>query len=291
MKISVIIPCYNEEITISQVIEEFIKYLPECEINVFDNNSKDNSKKLAKQSGALVTDVNYQGKGEVVRKAFSDIEADIYIMVDGDMQYDISQIKNYINYFLDKKLDMLNIARNVVDRDVHRKFHTFGNIILTGFVNIFFGNRFKDVLSGYKIFSRRFVKSFPAASRGFEIETELTVFALQMRLSIDEVEAKYFKRPEGSHSKLNTFKDGFRILFTIFYFVVIEKPFIFFSTISIILLGIFLSVYHFLTINKYLTIFLIILSFLSFFTGLIMNMIRKSIDENRRFKYNSIKKN
>ena len=212
-------------------------------------------------------------------------------MVDGDMQYDISQIKNYINYFLDKKLDMLNIARNVVDRDVHRKFHTFGNIILTGFVNMFFGNRFKDVLSGYKIFSRRFVKSFPAASRGFEIETELTVFALQMRLSIDEVEAKYFKRPEGSHSKLNTFKDGFRILFTIFYFVMIEKPFIFFSTISIILLGIFLSVYHFSNINKYLTIFLIILSFLSFFTGLIMNMIRKSIDENRRFKYNSIKKN
>ena len=216
-KISVIIPCYNEEITIKQVIEEFRKYLPEAEINVFDNNSKDNSVKLAKESGAIVTEVNYQGKGEVIRRAFSDVESDIYIMVDADMQYDISEIKKHIEYFLYNKLDMLNISREVVDEDVHRKGHTFGNAMLTGFANMLFGKQFEDMLSGYRIFSKRFVKSFPAASKGFEIETELTIYALQMRLPVGEVSAKYFKRPEGSFSKLNTFRDGFRILFTIMY--------------------------------------------------------------------------
>lgn len=301
MKISAIIPCYNEEITIKQVIEEFKKYLPEAEINVFDNNSKDNSLKLAKESGAIVTEVNYHGKGEVIRRAFSDIEADMYIMVDADMQYDISEIKKHIEYFLDNKLDMLNISREAADEYVHRKGHSFGNAMLTGFANILFGKRFKDMLSGYRIFSKRFVKSFPASSKGFEIETELTIYALQMRLPVGEVDAKYFKRPEGSFSKLNTFRDGFRILFTIIYLMMTEKPLIFFSIISIIFfvigmsLGISITIEYFETLKvdrfptAILTICLLILSALSFSIGLIVHSIEKAIAENRRFKYNSVK--
>ena len=292
-KISVIIPCYNEEVTIKQVIEEFKKYLSEAEINVLDNNSKDNSVKLAKEAGAIVTEVNYQGKGEVVRRAFSDIDADVYIMVDADMQYDISEIKKHIDYFLDKKLDMLNISREVVDEDVHRKGHAFGNAMLTGFANRLFGKKFNDMLSGYRIFSKRFVKSFPAASKGFEIETELTIYALQMRLPVGELPAKYFKRPEGSFSKLNTFRDGFRILFTIIYLMMTEKPMIFFNIISIILfiigmsLGISITIEYFETLNvarfptAILTICLLILSALSFAVGLITNAIGKVISENR----------
>ena len=301
MKIAAIIPCYNEELTIKQVICDIQKYCPKCEIYVFDNNSSDNSYNIAKETGAIVNKVSYQGKGEVIRRAFSDIDSDIYIMVDADMQYDLSEINNFINYFTENKLDMLNISREVVDETVHRKGHSFGNMMLTGFANFLFGKKFNDMLSGYRIFSKRLVKSFPANSRGFEIETELTIYALQMRLPIDEVSAKYIKRPEGSHSKLNTFKDGFRILFTIIYLLITEKPLLFFNTISLIFLGIglFLGIgitieyFETLKVERFptaiLTICLIILSALSFSIGLLMNAISKVLSENRRFKYNSIK--
>ena len=300
MKIAAIIPCYNEELTIKQVICDIQKYCPKCEIYVFDNNSSDNSYNIAKETGAIVNKVSYQGKGEVIRRAFSDIDSDIYIMVDADMQYDLSEINNFINYFTENKLDMLNISREVVDETVHRKGHSFGNMMLTGFANFLFGKKFNDMLSGYRIFSKRLVKSFPANSRGFEIETELTIYALQMRLPIDEVSAKYIKRPEGSHSKLNTFKDGFRILFTIIYLLITEKPLLFFNTISLIFLGIglFLGIgitieyFETLKVERFptaiLTICLIILSALSFSIGLLMNAISKVLSENRRFKYNSV---
>ena len=301
MKIAAIIPCYNEELTIKQVICDIQKYCPKCEIYVFDNNSSDNSYNIAKETRAIVNKVSYQGKGEVVRRAFADIDSDIYIMVDADMQYDLSEINNFINYFTENKLDMLNMSREVVDETVHRKGHSFGNMMLTGFANFLFGKKFNDMLSGYRIFSKRFVKSFPANSRGFEIETELTIYALQMRLPIDEVSAKYIKRPEGSHSKLNTFKDGFRILFTIIYLLITEKPLLFFNTISLIFLviGLFLGIgitieyFETLKVERFptaiLTICLIILSALSFSIGLLMNAISKVLSENRRFKYNSIK--
>lgn len=303
MKIAAIIPCYNEELTIKQVICDIQKYCPKCEIYVFDNNSSDNSYNIAKETGAIVNKVSYQGKGEVVRRAFADIDSDIYIMVDADMQYDLSEINNFINYFTENKLDMLNISREVVDETVHRKGHSFGNMMLTGFANFLFGKKFNDMLSGYRIFSKRFVKSFPANSRGFEIETELTIYALQMRLPIDEVSAKYIKRPEGSHSKLNTFKDGFRILFTIIYLLITEKPLLFFNTISLIFLviGLFLGIgitieyFETLKVERFptaiLTICLIILSALSFSIGLLMKAISKVLSENRRFKYNSVKIN
>lgn len=301
MKIAAIIPCYNEELTIKQVICDIQKYCPKCEIYVFDNNSSDNSYNIAKETGAIVNKVSYQGKGEVIRRAFADIDSDIYIMVDADMQYDLSEINNFINYFTENKLDMLNISREVVDETVHRKEHSFGNMMLTIFANFLFGKKFNDMLSGYRIFSKRFVKSFPANSRGFEIETELTIYALQMRLPIDEVSAKYIKRPEGSHSKLNTFKDGFRILFTIIYLLITEKPLLFFNTISLIFLviGLFLGIgitieyFETLKVERFptaiLTICLIILSALSFSIGLLMNAISKVLSENRRFKYNSVK--
>lgn len=301
MKIAAIIPCYNEELTIKQVICDIQKYCPKCEIYVFDNNSSDNSYNIAKETGVIVNKVSYQGKGEVIRRAFSDIDSDIYIMVDADMQYDLSEINNFINYFTENKLDMLNISREVVDETVHRKGHSFGNMMLTGFANFLFGKKFNDMLSGYRIFSKRFVKSFPANSRGFEIETELTIYALQMRLPIDEVSAKYIKRPEGSHSKLNTFKDGFRILFTIIYLLITEKPLLFFNTISLIFLviGLFLGIgitieyFETLKVERFptaiLTICLIILSALSFSIGLLMKAISKVLNENRRFKYNSVK--
>ena len=301
MKIAAIIPCYNEELTIKQVICDIQKYCPKCEIYVFDNNSSDNSYNIAKETGVIVNKVSYQGKGEVIRRAFADIDSDIYIMVDADMQYDLSEINNFINYFTENKLDMLNISREVVDETVHRKGHSFGNMMLTGFANFLFGKKFNDMLSGYRIFSKRFVKSFPANSRGFEIETELTIYALQMRLPIDEVSAKYIKRPEGSHSKLNTFKDGFRILFTIIYLLITEKPLLFFNTISLIFLviGLFLGIgitieyFETLKVERFptaiLTICLIILSALSFSIGLLMKAISKVLSENRRFKYNSVK--
>ena len=300
MKIAAIIPCYNEELTIKQVICDIQKYCPKCEIYVFDNNSSDNSYNIAKEMGAIVNKVSYQGKGEVIRRAFADIDSDIYIMVDADMQYDLSEINNFINYFTENKLDMLNISREVVDETVHRKGHSFGNMMLTGFANFLFGKKFNDMLSGYRIFSKRFVKSFPANSRGFEIETELTIYALQMRLPIDEVSAKYIKRPEGSHSKLNTFKDGFRILFTIIYLLITEKPLLFFNTISLIFLviGLFLGIgitieyFETLRVDRFptaiLTICFIILSALSFSIGLLMKAISKVLSENRRFKYNSV---
>ena len=301
MKIAAIIPCYNEELTIKQVICDIQKYCPKCEIYVFDNNSSDNSYNIAKETGAIVNKVSYQGKGEVIRRAFADIDSDIYIMVDADMQYDLSEINNFINYFTENKLDMLNISREVVDETVHRKGHSFGNMMLTGFANFLFGKKFNDMLSGYRIFSKRFVKSFSANSRGFEIETELTIFALQMRLPIGEMEAEYKSRPEGSHSKLNTFKDGFRILFTIIYLLITEKPLLFFNTISLIFLviGLFLGIgitieyFETLKVERFptaiLTICLIILSALSFSIGLLMKAISKVLSENRRFKYNSVK--
>ena len=298
MKIAAIIPCYNEELTIKQVICDIQKYCPKCEIYVFDNNSSDNSYNIAKETGAIVKKVMYQGKGEVVRNAFSIIDADIYILIDGDGECDASAIPSLIDYLINEDLDMITVIRKA---GKYRRGHSFGNKMITTFAKILFGKNCNDILSGYRVFSKKFVKTFPANSRGFEIETELTIFALQMRLPIDEVSAKYIKRPEGSHSKLNTFKDGFKILFTIIYLLITEKPLLFFNTISLIFLviGLFLGIgitieyFETLKVERFptaiLTICLIILSALSFSIGLLMKAISKVLSENRRFKYNSVK--
>ena len=297
MKISAIIPCYNEEITIKHVIEDIKKYSPECEIYVFDNNSTDNSYNIAKEAGAIVKKVMYQGKGEVVRQAFSLVDSDIYILIDGDNECDASAIPRLVNYLVDNDLDMVTVVRKA---GKYRKGHSFGNKMLTCFAKFLFGNNVNDILSGYRVFSKKFVKTFPCASRGFEIEAELTIFAMQMRMQIGEMEAEYKSRPEGSFSKLNTFRDGFRILGLMMYLLMTEKPIIFWWTIALIftLLGIYFGINPIIGFinngtapvpSSVLATGLILLSGICIITGLIMNAVGRVISENRRFKYNSVK--
>ena len=297
MKVSAIIPCYNEELTIKQVIEDIKKYSPECEIYVFDNNSTDNSYNLAKEAGAIVKKVMYQGKGEVVRQAFSMVDSDIYILIDGDNECDASAIPKLVNYLIDNDLDMVTVIRKA---GKYRKGHSFGNKMITSFARFLFGKNVNDILSGYRVFSRKFVKTFPCASRGFEIEAELTIFAMQMRLQIGEIEAEYKSRPEGSFSKLNTFRDGFRILGLMIYLLMTEKPIIFWWIIAAVFsaLGFYYGIpiiIQFIKIGivpiatSVLSTGLILLSGICIITGLIMNAIGRVISENRRFKYNSIK--
>ena len=297
MKVAAIIPCYNEEITIKQVIEDIKKYFPQCEIYVFDNNSTDNSYNIAKEAGAIVKKVMYQGKGEVVRQAFSMVDSDVYVLIDGDNECDASAIPKLVNYLIDNDLDMVTVIRKA---GKYRMGHSFGNKMITYFAKFLFGNNVNDILSGYRLFSKRFVKTFPSASRGFEIEAELTIFALQMRLQIGEMEAEYKSRPEGSFSKLNTFKDGFKILGLIIYLLMTERPIIFWWMIASIfaLFGFYYGIPVIFSFIKegfvpistsVLATGFILLSGICIITGLIMNAIGRAISENRRFKYNSVK--
>jgi len=236
LRIAVILPCYNEEQAIVKVINEFQDALPEAVIYVFDNNSTDRTAEVARTAGANVAHVELKGKGNVVRRMFADVEADIYLMTDGDCTYDVSVVRSLVNKLLAENLDMVVGCR--VDRgeaENYRRGHRFGNQLLTGSVRRIFGGQFTDMLSGYRVFSRRFVKSFPTMARGFEIETELTVHALELRMPCGEVETAYGSRPEESESKLSTYRDGFRILKTIGRLYMIERPLQFFSILSAIL--------------------------------------------------------
>lgn len=232
--IVVLIPCYNEEATIAQVVQEFRSELPEARICVFDNNSTDSTIEVAQQAGAETWTENRQGKGNVVRRMFSEINADVYLMVDGDATYDSASARVLINELNEKNLDMVVGKRVSTDHEAYRAGHQLGNRLLTSAVAWIFGHLLTDILSGYRAFSRRFVKSFPAMARGFEIETELTIHSLQLRLPVSEIETPYFARPEGSDSKLNTWSDGFRILGTIIRLFVLEKPFQFFLLLSLL---------------------------------------------------------
>jgi glycosyltransferase involved in cell wall biosynthesis len=234
--IAVIIPCYNEEATISQVVRDFATVLPGAQVYVYDNNSSDKTVENAKLSGAQVRSERLQGKGNVVRRAFADIDADIYVLVDGDDTYDAASAPQLIARLLHGPYDMINASRVEKSDAAYRRGHRFGNWAISEMVSVLFGRSCKDVLSGYRVFSRRFVKSFPALARGFEIETELTVHALQLRMPVCEVATPYKERPVGSVSKLNTFRDGFRILFTIIHLLKEEKPLAFFGIISFVLL-------------------------------------------------------
>lgn len=232
-KIAVLLPCYNEEKAISKVIKDFKKFLPEADIYVYDNNSTDKTAELAKAAGAIVRREPMQGKGNVVRRMFADIDADIYVMSDGDETYDIQRAPELIQILKENQLDMLVGARKEKEQECYRSGHRFGNVLLTKLVQTFFNHQLKDMLSGYRVFSKRFVKTFPAQSLGFEIETELTVYALSSKLPIQEVETDYFARPEGSFSKLSTYKDGFRILKTIVTLIKEERPLLFFSLVAL----------------------------------------------------------
>jgi glycosyltransferase involved in cell wall biosynthesis len=232
-RIAVLIPCYNEEAAIASVVGDFRNAVPEADIYVYDNNSRDRTVEIARAAGANVRSETLQGKGRVVRRMFAEVEADIYILVDGDATYDAPSARAMAARIVTDRLDMVVGARVDQEEAAYRRGHRFGNRILTAFVADVFGKTFTDILSGYRAFSRRFVKSFPALSGGFEIETELTVHALELELPVAEIETPYYARPEGSHSKLNTWRDGVRILNTIVKLYRSERPLGFFSGIGI----------------------------------------------------------
>ena len=234
-RIAVLVPCYNEEAAVATVVADFRKALPAAEIYVYDNNSRDGTAAVAREAGAIVRSERRQGKGHVVRRMFADVEADIYVLVDGDATYDAPSAPRMIDKLLDEHLDMVVGFRIDQSQAAYRLGHRTGNRMLTDFLSSTFGQEFKDILSGYRVFSRRFVKSFPVLSDGFEIETELAVYALELSLPVAEVETPYYARPEGSFSKLNTWRDGFRIFGTMLKLYRSERPLRFFTVIGILL--------------------------------------------------------
>jgi len=235
LRVAVLIPCFNEEAAIAKVVGDFRAAIPQATIYVYDNNSTDRTAAVAAAAGALVRGETHQGKGNVVRRMFCDVDADIYVLVDGDATYDAPSANAMIARLLEDRLDMVVGARVHQDAAAYRPGHVAGNRLFTAFVASIFGAAFTDILSGYRVFSRRFVKSFPALSRGFEIEIELAVHALELELPVAEVSSPYYKRADGSISKLSTWRDGLRIVRTIFKLHRSERPLAFFSAIGIAL--------------------------------------------------------
>ncbi|MGF6273620.1 glycosyltransferase involved in cell wall biosynthesis [Massilia sp. UYP11] len=295
--IAVVIPCYNEALTIAQLIKDFNQCLPEAQIYVFDNNSTDNTAEIARGAGANVRRVSMQGKGSVVRRMFADIEADAYIMVDGDGTYDTTVAPQLVQKLLDEDLDMVVGSRISTEQAAYRFGHRFGNSMLTGFLSLIFGRTFTDILSGYRVFSRRYVKSFAAHSSGFEIETELTVHALELRMPVAEVDTAYGARPDGSVSKLNTYRDGMRILLTILRLFKSEKPLGFYSIAFAVcaLASVQMAIPVFATFletglvprlpTALLCTALMLFGVILLACGIILDAITKSRIEQKRFRY------
>lgn len=234
-RVAVILPCHNEEAAIVETIVAFRTALPDAIVYVYDNNSRDRTAEVAAAAGAIVRRERMQGKGHVVRRMFADVEADVYVMADGDATYDAAAAPDMVRLLLDEKLDMVVGARRSEVEAAYRPGHRIGNRVLTGLLARLFGRSFGDILSGYRVFSRRFVKSFPVLSSGFEIETEISVHALELRMPVAEVTTAYAARPEGSESKLSTWRDGWRILRTIGKLYRIERPVLFFGGIGVLL--------------------------------------------------------
>lgn len=234
IRIAVVIPCYNEAAAIALTLDEMRLALPQAQLYVFDNASSDDTASIARAHGAQVAHVSQRGKGNVVRRMFADVEADIYVMVDGDATYDPSRLREHVQLLQEQHLDMLVGHRtdDAATSKTYRPGHRWGNQQLTQAVSRIFGGTLGDVLSGYRVFSRRYVKSFPAISQGFEIETELTVHALELRMPMAEVPVIYRARPEGSASKLSTYRDGWRIAKTIAKLFITERPLRFFSSVA-----------------------------------------------------------
>jgi glycosyltransferase involved in cell wall biosynthesis len=235
-RVAVLVPCFNEEKAIESVVRGFRGALPGATVYVYDNDSTDRSAAIAAAAGAEVRREYRRGKGNVVRRMFQDVEADVYVMVDGDDTYDASDAPKLVARLIDEDLDMVVGRRIESHRDAYRVGHRSGNVVLTGLVRWLFDANVVDMLSGYRVFSRRFAKSFPSFSREFEVETELTVHAMQMRMPVAEIDTRYKERPEGSLSKLRTLRDGWRILLTIMNLVRNERPLLFFSAISLLFL-------------------------------------------------------
>ena len=236
-KIAVLIPCYNEELTVEKTVSDFKRVLPNADIYVYNNNSKDRTKELALKAGAIVKDEYRQGKGAVVRSMFRDIDADVYIMVDGDDTYPAEEVEGLITPVLEGKADMVIGDRlsSTYYTENKRPFHNFGNSLVKGLINFLFKSDLNDIMTGYRSFSRKFVKCMPVMSDGFQIETEMTIFALTNNMQVVNVPITYRDRPEGSESKLNTFSDGFKVLLTLFNLFKDNRPFLFFGSISIVI--------------------------------------------------------
>jgi len=297
LRIAVLVPCYNEEASIAGVVAEFRSAMPSATIYVYDNNSRDNTVAVALSAGAVVRSEPWQGKGNVVRRMFADTEADVYVLIDGDGTYEAARAPELVELLLEKGLDMVNGARDEQSQAAYRVGHRFGNRLLTSIVAAIFGRQLTDMLSGYRVLSRRFVKSFPALSSGFEIETELTVHALELRMPLAEVRTAYRERREGSVSKLRTYRDGSRILLTILALVREERPLAFFTTGFLILASLSLLLGWPVVVTyletglvprlptAVLSASLMLLAFLSLTSGLILETVTRGRRELRRLHY------
>lgn len=297
MRIAVLLPCYNEEAAIRKTVADFRAALPTATIYVYDNNSKDRTREFAAEAGAVVRTERMQGKGNVVRRMFADIDADIYVMADGDATYEAAAAPALVARLVDEQLDMVVGARKSEVDEAYRRGHRLGNAMLTGMLAQVFGRTFTDILSGYRVFSRRFVKSFPVLSAGFEIETEISVHALELKMPTAEIVTAYAARPEGSVSKLSTYSDGWRILRTIAMLARFERPLAFFGFIGLVLalMAIILAVPLVITYAQtgavprfptaILATGLMIVAFLNFFAGLILDTVVRGRREVRRLAY------
>lgn len=295
--VAVLLPCYNEAAAIAQTIDGFRRALPDAAIYVYDNNSKDDTVRIAREAGAIVRSERTQGKGNVVRRMFADVQADVYVLADGDATYDANAAPKMIERLLAEQLDMVVGTRESDAQEAYRRGHRFGNRMLTGCVTWIFGRTFSDILSGYRVFSHRFVKSFPALTQGFEIETEISVHALELKMPVAEVATAYAARPEGSESKLSTYRDGFRILRLILNLYRLEKPVAFFGLISaaLTLLAIGLSIDLLFTYlethlvpripTAILCMGLVSLAIVSLSCGLILDTVTRGRREVKRLAY------
>lgn len=296
-RIAVLLPCYNEEAAIAATVAGFRAALPDAAIYVYDNNSRDRTVEVAAAAGAIVRTERMQGKGHVVRRMFADVEADIYVMADGDATYDAAAAPSLIAKLVGEQLDMVVGTRVHQAADAYRRGHVLGNRTMTGILARLFGRTFTDIFSGYRVFSRRFAKSFPALARGFETETEISVHALELAMPVGEVETAYGARPEGSESKLSTYRDGWRILKTILHLYRIERPVMFygFYALMLALIAVLISIPLAITYvntglvprfpTAILATGLMILAALCFFTGLILDTVVRGRREVRRLHY------
>ena len=304
MKIAVIIPCYNEELTIAKVINDFKGELPEADIYVYDNNSKDNTGKIARDHGAIVVKESRQGKGNVVRAMFRDIDADIYIMVDGDDTYPAEAARELIQPIINNEADMVigdRLSNGTYEKENKRAFHNLGNNLVQGLIGLLFKNDIKDIMTGYRAFSYRFVKTFPVLSKGFEIETEMSIHALDKKFRLKEIPIEYRDRPDGSESKLNTFRDGYRVIKTLLELFKDYKPLLFFGSISIfsLVLGLLVGIpviaefvlTRFITKvpSAILAVGFIVVSVTSLSCGLILDTISATTKRNYELYLNNYK--
>ena len=300
LKIAVLLPCYNEEAAIGATVAGFKAALPDATIYVYDNNSRDRTREVAAKAGAVVRTERQQGKGHVVRRMFADIDADVYVMADGDLTYDPAASPAMVDMLLTEQLDMVVGTRRHEAKDAYRGGHVIGNRVFTGLLSGLFGRSFSDIFSGYRVFSRRFVKSFPVLSEGFEIETEMSVHALELRMPVGEVETSYGARPEGSHSKLSTFGDGWKILKTIANLYRVERPVLFYGSIGALLVVAAIVLAEPLVetylqtglVPRFPTAILVtgmvIVAVLCIFAGLILDTVTRGRREVRRLAYLSL---